>query len=74
MLATFDTHIFWEAFTSSPYWKGALLALELTVASLAAACVIGFLLALGRGSRNRAIRGVVFFYSWLFRATPTLCS
>src|SRR5207237_7115420 len=71
-LATFDTHIFWGALTSSPYWKGALLALELTVASLATACVIGFFLALGRGSRNRAIRGVVFFYSWLFRATPTL--
>ena len=72
MLATFDTHIFWQALTSSPYWKGALLAFELTVASLAAACVIGFFLALGRGSRNGAIRGVVFFYSWLFRATPTL--
>ena len=72
MLATFDTHIFWEALSSSPYWRGALLALELTIASLAAACVIGFFLALGRGSRNRAIRGVVFLYSWLFRATPTL--
>src|SRR5947209_523234 len=72
MLATFDTHIVWEALIASPYWKGALLALELTIASLAAACVIGFFLALGRGSRNRAIRGVVFLYSWLFRARPTL--
>jgi len=72
VLASFDKHIFWEALTSSPYWKGALLALELTVVSLAAASAIGFFLALGGGSRHRSIRGVVFFYSWIFRATPTL--
>ena len=72
MLATFDTHLFWEALTSDPYWKGALLALGLTIASLAAAIVIGFLLALGRGSRHRFVRAFVFFYNWLFRATPTL--
>src|SRR5438552_13440182 len=30
------------------------------------------MLALGRGSRLRAVRGFVFFYNWLFRATPTL--
>ena len=72
MLASFDTHLFWEALTSDPYWKGALLALALTIVSLAAAIVIGFFLALGRGSRLRFVRGFVFFYSWLFRATPTL--
>jgi polar amino acid transport system permease protein len=67
VLASFDTHLFWEALTSDPYWKGALLALALTVVSLAAAIVIGFALALGRGSRLRAVRAFVFF-----RATPTL--
>ena len=72
MLATFDTHIFWEALSSSPYWKGALLAIALTVVSLAAAIVIGFLLALGSRSRQPVVRGVVLFYNWLFRATPTL--
>jgi polar amino acid transport system permease protein len=72
VLASFDTHLFWEALTSDPYWKGALLALGLTVVSLATAIVIGFLLALGRGSRLRAVRWFVFFYNWLFRATPTL--
>ena len=72
MLASFDTHIFWEALTSRPYWHGAILALELTLVSLAAACVIGFFLALGRSSRFRSVRGFVFFYSWIFRATPTL--
>jgi His/Glu/Gln/Arg/opine family amino acid ABC transporter permease subunit len=72
VLAGFDGHIFWEALSSSPYWKGALLAIELTIASLATACVIGFFLALGRSSRSRGIRGLVFFYNWIFRATPTL--
>ena len=72
MLASFDTHIFWDALSSSPYWRGALLAIELTVASLAVACVIGFLLALGRSSTHRSVRSVVFFYNWIFRATPTL--
>src|SRR3954452_19348201 len=72
MVASFDTHIFWEALTSEPYWKGALLAIELTVVSLATACVIGFFLALGRSSRFRSVRAFVFFYNWIFRATPTL--
>jgi polar amino acid transport system permease protein len=72
VLASFDTHVFWEALTSSPYWKGALLALALTFASLSVAIVVGFLLALGRSSRFRAVRGFVFGYNWIFRATPTL--
>jgi polar amino acid transport system permease protein len=72
VLASFDTHIFWEALTSKPYRDGALLALELTLVSLAAACVIGFFLALGRSSRFRSVRGLVFLYNWIFRATPTL--
>ena len=68
----FDTHLFWEALTSGTYARGALLALELTVLSLGAATVLGFLLALGRGSRFVLIRGPVWVYVWFFRATPTL--
>jgi polar amino acid transport system permease protein len=44
----------------------------LTLVSLTAACVIGFFLALGRSSRFRSVRSLVFFYNWIFRATPTL--
>jgi polar amino acid transport system permease protein len=72
VLASFDTHLFWEALTSEPYWRGALLAIGLTCASLGAAILLGFPLALGRASRFRAVRILVFFYSWFFRATPTL--
>ena len=72
MLASFDAHVFWEAFSSRPYWHGALLALELTIASLAAATVIAFFLALGALSRTRPLRGLVLVYNWFFRAIPTL--
>src|SRR5207244_3050051 len=66
------THTCWEALTSGPYWKGALLALGLTCATMGTSVVIGFFLALGRGSRRGSVRSFVFFYNWLFRATPTL--
>ena len=72
MLARFDTHLFREALTSAPYWRGALLAIGLTCASLGAAILLGFPLALGRSSRFRVVRFLVFLYSWFFRATPTL--
>jgi ABC-type amino acid transport system permease subunit len=46
VLASFDTHLFWQALSSGPYWRGALTALELTAAALATALVIGFFVAL----------------------------
>ena len=72
MVASFDSHLFWEALTSAPYWRGALLAIGLTCAALAGAIVIGFPLALARAHRRRVVRAHVFLYSWFFRATPTL--
>src|SRR6201997_1989623 len=72
MLASFNTHFFWQALSSGPFWRGALLALELTIVSFAASIIIGFFLALGRSSPSRAVRGGVFLYTWIFRATPTL--
>jgi polar amino acid transport system permease protein len=68
----FDAHLFWEALSSGTYAKGALLALGLTVSSLGAAIVLGFLLAIGRASRLRVLRWTVWVYVWFFRATPTL--
>ena len=72
MLASFDTHLFWTALTSGPYWRGALTALELTVVALATAIVIGFFVALGALSTRRRFRSLAWFYNWIFRATPTL--
>ena len=72
MLASFDTHLFWAALSSGPYWRGALLALELTAAALGTAIVIGFFAALGSLSVRRGLRSLSWIYNWLFRATPTL--
>src|SRR3954449_1661540 len=72
VLASFDTHLFWQALSSGPYWRGALTALELSSAALAAAVVIGFFVALGALSRLRGVRSASWIYNWLFRATPTL--
>jgi His/Glu/Gln/Arg/opine family amino acid ABC transporter permease subunit len=72
VLASFDTHLFWTALSSGPYWRGALTALELTVVALATAVVVGFFVALGALSRLRRFRTLAWLYNWLFRATPTL--
>jgi polar amino acid transport system permease protein len=72
VLASFNTHLFWTALSSGPYWRGALTAFELTVVSLASAIVIGFLVALGSLSKRRGPRIAAWLYNWLFRATPTL--
>ena len=72
MLASFDSHLFWSALSSGPYWRGALTALELTAASLGTALVIGFFVALGALSPRRSVRSGSWIYNWLFRATPTL--
>jgi His/Glu/Gln/Arg/opine family amino acid ABC transporter permease subunit len=72
VLASFDTHLFWSALSSHPYWRGALTALELTFVSLATAIVIGFFVALGALSTRRGFRSLSWIYNWLFRATPTL--
>jgi polar amino acid transport system permease protein len=72
VLASFDTHLFWEALSSGPYWRGALTALELTVVALATAIVIGFFVALAALSAKRRLRASAWVYNWIFRATPTL--
>jgi polar amino acid transport system permease protein len=72
VIASFDSHLFWAALSSGPYWRGALLALELTALSLATAIVIGFFTALGAFSTRRWVRSAAWTYNWLFRATPTL--
>jgi polar amino acid transport system permease protein len=72
VLAGFDWHLFWEALSSGPYWRGALTALELTAVALATALIIGFFVALGSLSARRSVRSFAWLYNWLFRATPTL--
>jgi polar amino acid transport system permease protein len=65
-------HLFWQALSSGPYWRGALTALELTAVAITTALVIGFFVALGSLSERRSVRSIAWIYNWLFRATPTL--
>jgi polar amino acid transport system permease protein len=65
-------HLFWQALSSGPYWRGALTALELTAVAITTALVIGFFVALGSLSPRRWVRSISWVYNWLFRATPTL--
>jgi polar amino acid transport system permease protein len=65
-------HLFWQALSSGPYWRGALTALELTAVAITTALVIGFFVALGSLSTRRWMRSIAWVYNWLFRATPTL--
>jgi polar amino acid transport system permease protein len=65
-------HLFWQALSSGPYWRGALTALELTAVAITTALVIGFFVALGSLSNRRWMRSIAWVYNWLFRATPTL--
>lgn len=69
---TFDVEIFFSALTSSEFLYGAWLSLALAVVSMVFAVVIGFVVALGRISRNRLFRSVAGFYVWFFRAIPSL--
>ena len=52
MLASFNTHLFWQALSSGPYWRGALTALELTAASLSTAVERTAMLACARSSEG----------------------
>lgn len=68
----FDISIFWQQLFSTAYLLGALTALALATVSQLVAIVIGFLLAIGRTSRNSAARASSAAYIWFFRAIPTL--
>lgn len=52
--------------------SGALLSVELTLLSMAAATIIGIIGAMMRLSENRLLRFVAWLYVWVFRGTPLL--
>jgi polar amino acid transport system permease protein len=67
-----DTDLFVDALTSSALLNGALITIALTVTAWCGAQLVGAVLALGRTSRFRVVRGGVVTYLWLFRAVPLL--
>lgn len=57
---------------SADFVRGAAMTLAITVVSLLCGMLIGLVLALLQGSRNRVARTFTFLYLWLFRGTPVL--
>lgn len=68
----FDLHIVWQYLFSTFLLGGAETTVWLTLVAMAAGLAFGLLSALGRISRNKAIRFVSSAYVWLFRGTPLL--
>jgi polar amino acid transport system permease protein len=48
------------------------MTLSLTLLGIAIGMVLGLVLALGRISKNSFLRGLSWFYIWIFRGTPML--
>jgi His/Glu/Gln/Arg/opine family amino acid ABC transporter permease subunit len=69
---SFDWSRFFEALTSDAYVKGAFIAVVLAFLAQAMGILVGFVVALGRGSRFRYLRTLSAGYVWIFRAVPAL--
>lgn len=59
-------------FTAPFLWKGALIAVQITVLATAIGLLLGLVLALMRLSRFGALRSVSWCYVWVMRGTPQL--
>ncbi|WP_427015384.1 amino acid ABC transporter permease [Pseudarthrobacter sp. P1] len=68
----FDLGIFVQQLINPDYMTGAFLSVAVAVLALILATVLGFLLALGRTSKNKTFQGVSGLYIWFFRAIPAL--
>jgi len=63
---------FFNYLTNAYILEGVLTTIWLTCVSLLCGLVLGFVIALMRRSKLRAMRAVAWFYIWLFRGTPLL--
>lgn len=63
---------FFNYLTNAYILEGVFTTVWLTCVSLLCGLVLGFVIALMRRSKLRALRGAAWFYIWLFRGTPLL--
>ena len=63
---------FLEYLTSPFLWQGALIAVEITVISMAIGLTLGLGLAMMRMSSFWALSATSWFYIWIIRGTPQL--
>ncbi|WP_432988841.1 amino acid ABC transporter permease [Dactylosporangium sp. CA-233914] len=66
----------WDVFAqymfSEAILSGLLLTLEVTAMAMALGIVLGIVIAVCRMSRNPILSNFAWFYTWIFRGTPTL--
>lgn len=63
---------FFNYLTNAYILEGVFTTVWLTCVSLLCGLVLGFVIALMRRSKLRAMRAIAWFYIWLFRGTPLL--
>ena len=71
-MRAWSTQDFLGYLTNAYLLEGALVTLGLTVFSVVAGLVLGFIIAVMRMSPSRLLSGAAYFYAWLFRGTPLL--
>jgi polar amino acid transport system permease protein len=71
-MSLFQPHLLAQYLVSAEFFRGAMMTLSLSIASLATGMVVGLLLAVGQEVPLRVVRVLVVFYLWLFRGTPVL--
>lgn len=68
----FEPHLLAGYLVGRDFVRGTGVTLALSIASLAVGMVVGLMLAVGQEAPVRLVRGIVWFYIWLFRGTPVL--
>ncbi|MBC2859979.1 MULTISPECIES: amino acid ABC transporter permease [Stappia] len=63
---------FFNYLTNAYILEGVFTTIWLTCVSLLCGLFLGFLIALMRRSKLQVVRGIAWFYIWLFRGTPLL--
>ena len=63
---------FFNYLTNAYILEGVFTTIWLTCVSLLCGLLLGFLIALMRRSKLQVLRGIAWFYIWLFRGTPLL--
>ncbi|MBK0420919.1 amino acid ABC transporter permease/ATP-binding protein [Leucobacter sp. CSA2] len=69
---TFDWGYFFSLFAHKDFWTATVTVLALSALAWSISTVLGMVVALGRQSRSRILRGVLGVYVWFFRALPLL--
>lgn len=63
---------FFEYLANGYLFQGALITLGLTVFSMIAGLILGFVIAVMRMSNHKVLSGPAYVYTWVMRGTPLL--